>query len=944
MADAAGQGARVSVPPVGTGFNPPSAADEMTMRGSAPPLGSQPVAAPASSLPPPPSLPSARGGSVPPPGSFAPGNPALGRSGPNVMPNVRSGTVPSVNAQDLTQDKLLTSANRLTFNDMPMPCLGGIPLIAKLGQGGMGAVYYGIHPRLETEVAVKVLPFHLAERNPDLIQRFFREAKIAATIKSPHLIGVSDVNEEVGLFYLVMEFVDGQSAGGLLKRVVASGKKGLPEAMALDIIIAAVKGLAVAHGGGVIHRDIKPDNIMIPRVKANRTGIIPPGGLKEGDLNVRGAKLADLGLARSEEFEQNLTCSQVFMGTPGYMAPEQAMEARAVGAAADVFSMGATLYALLAGVPPFQAPALMATLNATCTKPHAPISEHRPDVSPAVGAVIDTCLAKDAAGRYPDANTLLQALSACRSTLSGSPEEDVEILSLPPVAAGAISPSRTGRTGLAATSIDGSKAPSRAGSVPQTAVEKRSGMGMGVKLLIAFFLMSFLFVVLAAACIGGYIYYTRQQEADARIKAEINAEASRKEAAAAAAKKEADAAQAELKAAREQKDLASVEQLLKKTQELEKAQLNAELAQKNATEAARATAEKAQREEQARQSAAIEAEKARARQYDEAIVKADTAIASKNWDEAEIQYRSALSLRSQDTAATDGLGKVAKLRAEDEIQKKQDMEFATALAAAEAHKTNNAWKQVLGALEQPLERLNGRNHPRRAQAEGLMAMARDRMKIEGEALDKFNQGQALLKAGLYDDAARDFAEAQKIWPDPPYRAELLAGIKAAEEGKFRAVDAKAREERFAGAMAEGRGALGARDIKTAEAAFGRALVEKPGDPAATEGLRQARAMNTESQAATYLAQAREIAQKEGKNFNDGYYYFFQNSEPHQRFESALTQAQNAKPGDPEVAALRSKVRYLNQSTPAETRTRPRSPDVKVEVNPGDVIRGVRRLF
>ena len=198
----------------------------------------------------------------------------------------------TVPLQDLSGDKLIHTAPRASFNDKQVPSLGGIPLLAKLGQGGMGAVYYGIHPRLQQEVAVKVLPFDLAERNPDVIQRFFREAQLAARVKSPHLVGVLDVNQESGLFYIVMEYVDGVSAQGSLRQTIKTGAMGLHEAVALDLCIAVCTGLAAAHAKGIIHRDVKPDNMLIPRDDQTK------------ELFIQGAKLADLGLARIGSIER----------------------------------------------------------------------------------------------------------------------------------------------------------------------------------------------------------------------------------------------------------------------------------------------------------------------------------------------------------------------------------------------------------------------------------------------------------------------------------------------------------------------------------------------------------------------------------------------------------------------------------------------------------------
>ncbi len=311
--------------------------------------------------------------------------------------------------EDLSGDALLTTAPRIAFAGSDVPALGGIALLSKLGQGGMGAVYFGVHPRLRMEVAVKVLPFHLANQQPQLVQRFFREGQIAARVKSPHLVSVIDVNEEQGLFYLVMEYVDGVSAGGLIRKVRKENKqtRGLAETDALDLCIAATQGLACAHENGVIHRDIKPDNILIPKDKA-------------GAPVLTHAKVADLGLARIDDGDSSLTGAQSTMGTPGFMAPEQANDAKSAGKPADVFSMGATLYALLSGAPPFQETTSLATILAAIQKPHIPLTNYRSDVTLPTQEIIDRSLAKDPAVRYADAAEMLVALQNARDALAGS--------------------------------------------------------------------------------------------------------------------------------------------------------------------------------------------------------------------------------------------------------------------------------------------------------------------------------------------------------------------------------------------------------------------------------------------------------------------------------------------------------------------------------------------
>lgn len=322
----------------------------------------------------------------------------------------------SVQIQDLTEDKLLVQAPRAEVDGRMVPRLGKIPLLARLGQGGMSAVYYGIHPNLKVEVAVKVLPLAMAEKDPVLIERFFREAQTAAAVRSPHLVYVSDVDEDHGMFYIVMEYVSGISAAQLIKDAVAAGKPGVPENDALDICIAAAKGLAAAHAEGIVHRDVKPANIMLP---IKRDG---------GGHDFVNAKLADLGLARQES-SAGLTTSFQVMGTPGYMAPEQVQDAKSAGKPADVWGMGATLYALLAGRAPFTGRTSMEVLMHTVEHPHPPVSKARSDVRLETEAVIDRCLAKQPGKRYASADELLEALKAARpNRQSTAPRLDSERL------------------------------------------------------------------------------------------------------------------------------------------------------------------------------------------------------------------------------------------------------------------------------------------------------------------------------------------------------------------------------------------------------------------------------------------------------------------------------------------------------------------------------------
>jgi serine/threonine protein kinase len=302
---------------------------------------------------------------------------------------------------DLSAERILSTAPRIDFDGKSVPSLGGVALQSKLGQGGMGAVYLGTDLRTKMLVAVKVLPLQM-EAESQAIGRFIREASLASKVKSDHLVAVSAVNQEGGLYYFVMEFIDGKSAGSYLRELKEDGAQ-MPEPVALDICIAACRGLAVAHEAGIIHRDIKPDNILIPKDEA-------------GNLEFVSAKLADLGLARNIETDQSMTETQVALGTPGYMAPEQCKDAKKADKCCDTFSMGACLYALLAGRPPFVASSAFETILATLTRPHQPVTKHRPDISATTSELIERCLSKEPRIRYETASKLLDALLVCRDT------------------------------------------------------------------------------------------------------------------------------------------------------------------------------------------------------------------------------------------------------------------------------------------------------------------------------------------------------------------------------------------------------------------------------------------------------------------------------------------------------------------------------------------------
>ena len=219
-------------------------------------------------------------------------------------------------------DKLLDDVGELDLEQ-----LGKYKLIKHLGRGGMGSVWLAQAPD-KTKVAVKVLHSSFAG-DRGLLTRFFREAKSSSTLEHENIVHGVEVGESDGNYYFAMEYVEGESVQSILDR-----EGTIPPQRAAEIIIEVAEALAYAHEHDTIHRDIKPDNIMMTR-----------GGH---------AKLADLGLARvTQEGLTQLTGTGTSMGTPMYMAPEQCSDAKRADARSDVYSLGATWYRMVVGCPPF---------------------------------------------------------------------------------------------------------------------------------------------------------------------------------------------------------------------------------------------------------------------------------------------------------------------------------------------------------------------------------------------------------------------------------------------------------------------------------------------------------------------------------------------------------------------------------------------------------------
>jgi hypothetical protein len=262
--------------------------------------------------------------------------------------------------------------------------IGNYQITAKIGAGGMGAVYLALHPGIGRKVAVKVLlPEH--SKRQDLITRFFNEAKATATLRHPALIEVFDFGFLAdGAGYLVMDFLEGESLSARLGRVAP-----LPPELAAEIGRQLAAGVAAAHAHGIVHRDLKPDNIFL----------VPDPELPAGER----VKILDFGIAKlilpGSSGSKGATSTGMLIGTPLYMAPEQCRGAGLVDHRADVYSAGCILYEMLAGRPPFNYEGVGEILAAHLHQAPTPLHEIDPSIPEPLEAIVMTALQKDPAAR-----------------------------------------------------------------------------------------------------------------------------------------------------------------------------------------------------------------------------------------------------------------------------------------------------------------------------------------------------------------------------------------------------------------------------------------------------------------------------------------------------------------------------------------------------------------
>ncbi len=269
--------------------------------------------------------------------------------------------------------------------------VGGALLERRIGAGGLGLVYAGIQQGTNRKVAVKLLGAK-AGADATLVERFRREAHLQASLDHPHIVRAYGAGVERGAHYLVMELVDGPTLSGLVSERIR-----IPWAEACSLVAQTAQALAVLHDHGIVHRDIKPGNILV-------------GTGRDGRLV---AKLADLGLAKEvdEAVEPglSLTIEGKPLGSPAYMAPEQIQDAKSAGRPADVYGLGASLYQALTGRRPYDGTSPIAIMGAVLKGPPPPVGKVVHDLPAGVVALVEATMARDPASR-PTAAQLAEDL------------------------------------------------------------------------------------------------------------------------------------------------------------------------------------------------------------------------------------------------------------------------------------------------------------------------------------------------------------------------------------------------------------------------------------------------------------------------------------------------------------------------------------------------------
>ncbi len=307
------------------------------------------------------------------------------------------------------RDGLLTyfQAEQFLLGKWKRFTIGKYKVLERLGSGGMGQVFLCEHKLMRRKVAVKVLPTAKAE-DPSSLDRFYREARAVAALDHPNIVRAYDIDQDDNLHFLVMEYVDGASLQDLIKKFGP-----MDVTRTCHYMYWSAVGLQHAHEAGLIHRDIKPGNILIDR---------------QGTV-----KILDLGLARFFNDDDDVLTKKYdesVLGTADYLAPEQAIDSHGVDGRADIYSLGATFYFLLTGSQPFVEGTVAQKLIWHQTRNPKPIRDIRPEVQPGIAAIVEKMMAKDPAQRYQSPAELAEALSPWVQTpIDPPPEHEMPQLS-----------------------------------------------------------------------------------------------------------------------------------------------------------------------------------------------------------------------------------------------------------------------------------------------------------------------------------------------------------------------------------------------------------------------------------------------------------------------------------------------------------------------------------
>jgi TolB-like protein len=274
----------------------------------------------------------------------------------------------------------------------PRTRLAHYDIVSRLGAGGMGEVYRAYDSTLARDVAIKVLPPHLSD-DPEMRERFEREAQALASLSHPNILAIHELGCVEGVSFVVTELLEGES----LRQRLANGP--LPWRSVVEVSAQAADALAVAHAKGVVHRDVKPENLFL----------LKSGWLKMLDFGL--ARLTTVGEGADQPTMAVLTEARRILGTLGYMAPEQAVGEPA-GPRADIFALGCVMYEMVTGKRPFQGTTPAETIAATLRSVPPPLDEAAPGTPMTLQRIIEHCLVKDASARFSSAADVAAALRA----------------------------------------------------------------------------------------------------------------------------------------------------------------------------------------------------------------------------------------------------------------------------------------------------------------------------------------------------------------------------------------------------------------------------------------------------------------------------------------------------------------------------------------------------